>query len=216
MKWGPVSILGALALTTALNARAAESDGDPAGLLGDVHPEVAARMMIGAALTPPEGAPGPGFGVRGGASYLGFYGGLSFMDFMSEHQCLFSSPGPSPGGCGSTHAASYGLELGYGRTFLQVLMVRAQLGVGDYALTSDSTSTTCTDTPMCTTWSTTESHASRNNLYLAPGALLAVTLGPVLVGLDANVYYMPSAAYPGGRPATYSAFMGGAQLGVKL
>jgi hypothetical protein len=215
MKWGLISILGALALTTALNARAAESDGDPPGLLGDVHPEVAARMMVGAALTPLEGAPGPGFGVRGGASYLGFYGGLSFTDFMSEHQCQFSSPDPSPGGCGSTHAALYGLELGYGKTFLQVLMVRAELGVGDYALTSDSTSTTCTDT-LCNAVSTTASHASRNNLYLAPGALLAVTLGPVLVGLDANIYYMPSAAYPAERPATYSAFMGGAQLGVKL
>jgi hypothetical protein len=215
MRWGAVGSLGAIALVAASSARAGEDDGGSRGLFGAIHPEVAARMMIGTALTPSETAPGPmaggGLGVRAGASYLGFYGGLSVMDFMSDSSCTNGFPGD----CATTHAASYGLELGYGRTWFDLLTVRAQLGIGDYAVATDFTSTTCSGA-SCSMSTTTQSNASHDDLYLAPAVLLAFTLGPVLIGLDANLFCITRAGSPPAPTASFAAFMAGAQAGLRL
>jgi hypothetical protein len=156
---------------------------------------------------------GGGAGVRAGASYLGFYGGLSFIDFMSERY-------GSVGNTEDTHAASYGVELGYGTTLFRRLTLRGQLGVGDYAVASDWTVSKCNGAPSCS-MAPMRSLANGDNLYLAPGVLLQVTLGPVLVGVDGNLFYMPSSAYPQsggphGQGGTFAALMAGAQLGVRL
>jgi hypothetical protein len=110
------------------------------------------------------------------------------------------------------------VELGYGHTFFQRLTVRGLLGIGDYAVTAQGSSGACTGTPPCSMITTTYWHASRDNFYLAPGALLEVALGPVLIGVDANLIYIPSAegAYAGSRTVTFASFMGGAQLGARL
>lgn len=200
-----------------------EGDGSSPGLFGAIRPEVAGRMMVGTALTSSATTPGPGIagggaGVRAGASYFGFYAGLSYMDFFSEGS---STDGYSySGGSSSEAGASYGVELGYGRTFLRRLTVRGLLGVGDYRVTANGEVTTCSGaTPgLCTMSTMTSWHAAHDNLYLAPGVLLEVALGPVIVGVDANLIYLPSAegAYAGSSAATFASFMGGAQLGATL
>lgn len=166
-------------------------------------------MMVGTALTAPGTAPGPGVagggaGVRAGASFLGFYGGVSYMDF-------FAAASSSDSGSAGETGASYGAELGYGRPVLQRLTLRGLLGVGDYVVMAHEEEILCSGPRSF--------HASRDNVYLAPGVLLEVALGPAIVGLDANFLYMPSAeaAYAGpGHPVTFASFMGGAQLGVGL
>jgi hypothetical protein len=220
MKRATMLTIGVVALLTASNAHASETgegDGSTPGLFGAVHPEVAARMMAGATLTSSDSEPGPmtggGLGVRAGASYLGFYGGLSFIDFMSERY-------GSAGNTEDTHAASYGVELGYGTTLFRLLTLRGQLGVGDYAVASDWTVSRCSGAPSCS-MPPMRSLANGDNLYLAPGLLLQVTLGPVLVGVDGNLFYMPSWSYPQsgtphGQGGTFAALMAGAQLGVRL
>jgi hypothetical protein len=155
---------------------------------------------------------GGGLGVRGGVSYLGFYGGVSYMDFMSEGGCLdgFS------GSCGNLRATAYGVELGYGRTFFGFLTLRGQVGIGDYVLVSDETTFTCTGAFPCSMTTTTQSHATGHNFYVAPAVLLEAALGPVLVGLDANYFILPSDGAPDPQRSAFAAFLAGVQLGVRL
>jgi hypothetical protein len=224
MNWGALGGLAVVFMVVAPNAHAGEvdSDGSARGLLNAVHPEAAGRFMVGTALTAPDTTPGPGIaaggaGVRAGVSYLGFYAGLSFVDFFSESSGL----GSYPGSYRSDAGASYGLEVGYGHTFFRRLTLRGLLGAGDYAVTAEGAYGTCSGAPSCAMITTTYWHASRDNFYLAPGALLEVALGPVLIGVDANLIYIPSAegAYAGAanvHPVTFASITGGAQLGVRL
>jgi hypothetical protein len=63
---------------------------------------------------------------------------------------------------------------------------------------------------------TTTSHTSRGDLYLAPAVFVGVMLGPVLVGADATLVYMPTAGAPDSFSATFAALSLGGQLGVRL
>lgn len=173
--------------------------------------------MAGTQLTPSESAPGPmtggGLGVRAGVSYLGLYGGLSFVDFMSETD-------GTVGNTENTRAASYGAEFGYGISLLRHLTLRGQLGVGDYAVASQWTVSRCGNAATCST-TPMQSRASGNKAYLAPALLLEASFGPLLVGLDANLFYIPSGGYLQSGPAdergaAFAALMVGAQVGVKL
>ncbi len=213
------AILGSVVaawIAAAPSAHAAEGDGSVAGPLGAFHPEVAARMTFGTPLgSPYNGPPGPltglGYGVRGGLSYYGVYGGLAYTDFLTEGDCIDGSVES----CGTTHGRSFGFEGGYGRTFLRILTIRGQLGIGNYWTISDGTTTTCAgvDGP-CTLVS---SHGSSNTLYLQPEALVEVSLGPVLVGVDASLSYMPNVSSSAETPSwAFAAFMFGAQAGVRL
>ena len=210
-----LALAGAVWLTTS-GVQAAEVDGTEPATFGSLHPEVAGRFMANAfTLTPADRAPplvGGGPGVRAGVSVLGIYAGLSFIDFLSESSCVDSFPGS----CESTHAASYGLELGYGHTFFGRLLVRGLLGIGDRIVTSDGTSETCSGTAPCTMPVTTTSHASRGDLYLAPAVLVGVMLGPVLVGADATLVYMPTAGAPDSFSAAFASLSLGGQLGLRL
>jgi hypothetical protein len=62
----------------------------------------------------------------------------------------------------------------------------------------------------------TTSHASRGDLYLAPAVLVGVTLGPVLVGADATLVYMPTAGAPDSSSAAFASLSLGGQLGLRL
>jgi hypothetical protein len=148
---------------------------------------------------------GGGAGARGGLSYRGIYAGLTYMDYFTNSACLDSG---GPESCGSTHGQSFGLEGGYGHTFFGVLTLRGQMGVGDYLTTS-------TGTFISGDGTSTTTHSSSNALYLQPGALLEAALGPVLVGADASLLYMPRPplSYDGGA---FAAFIFGVQLGVRL
>ena len=197
-------------------------DDSPPGPLGAIHPELAGRMMIGAALNPNDdpgdGIGSGGFGVRGGLSYRGFYGGLSYVSFFGGTAKGFAA---GPGFSGSDSGASYGVELGYGHTFFRGLTLRGLLGAGEYLVTEDGWVTTCPSSD-CTQVTTTPVHGLRDYFYFAPGVLAQVALGPVTVGLDATLFYLPSAGPPGAfadsphRSAPFFSFMGGAQLGVRL
>jgi hypothetical protein len=217
MRWGAIGSLGVLTLLFAPHARADEDDGRLRGLFGALHPELTARMMAGKALGPPESASGPmsgmGWGVRAGAAYRGFYGGLSAIDFISKGACF---DGDSSG-CASTSAVAYGTEVGYEVPLIPWVTVRGVLGLGDYVATYTSSSTACVGTPVCSSV-TTKSQATSNNFYLDPGFLLQASLGPILLGFDVNLYIMPSASDPGAnRPsAAFAALMGGAQAGITM
>lgn len=206
-----LALAGAVSLT-ASGVQAAEVDGSEPADFGSLHPEVAGRFMANAfTLTPADRAPplvGGGPGVRAGVSFLGVYAGLSFIDFMSE------SSG-SESGYESTHAASYGLELGYGHTFFGRLLVRGLLGIGDRIVTSD-VSETCWGMAACSMPASMTSHASRGDLYLAPAVLVGVTMGPVLVGADATLVYMPTAGAPDSFSAAFASLSLGGQLGLRL
>lgn len=217
MKWGAIASLSALALLIAPHARAEEDDGRLRGLFGALHPELTARMMTGKALGPPESAPGPiagwGAGVRAGAAYRGFYGGLSVIDFMSKSDCF---DGDSSG-CETTSAVAYGTEVGYEVPLIPWVTIRGVFGLGDYVARYTRSSTTCEGTPVCSSV-TTKSHATSNDFYLDPGFLLQASLGPILLGFDVNLYIMPSASTPGTNlpSAAFAALMGGAQAGITM
>jgi hypothetical protein len=51
---------------------------------------------------------------------------------------------------------------------------------------------------------------------VVPSVLVEAALGPVLVGLDANYFHLPSDGAPSPIRSTFAAFMAGAQLGVRL
>jgi hypothetical protein len=207
-----VACAAALGLVTS-SARASDGDADSSGILAPVHLEVAGRAVVSGTqlASPTYGAPGPltggGAGGRAGALYRGLYGGLTYMDYFSQGSCVDGSLG----GCGSSHGFSYGIEGGYGRTFAKLLVLRAVLGVGDYATTFEDTTTVC-QTLSC--YSTT-SRGSTHSMYLEPQAMVALTAGYVLVGLDAGVFYLPHIDQPV-QSSTFASYRVGFQLGVRL
>ena len=210
MAWRLVGGMGvaAAALAGAPAAHAAESaDGSPPGPFGELHAEVAGRVAYGPFSGGSGAFPlaGGGAGARGGLSYRGVYAGLTYMDYFTNGGCLDIG---APESCGSTHGQSFGLEGGYGHTFLGVLTLRGQMGVGDYLTTSAGTFVSGLAPPTTT-------HSSANAIYLQPGALLEVALGPVLVGADASVFYMPRPPLTNDGGA-FAAFIFGLQLGVRM
>jgi hypothetical protein len=214
MRWATVGCGCGAVLAFASIAQAADADGSSVGWLGAFHPEAAARLTYGPLSSMASAFPlaSGGIGARVGLSYLGLYGGLSYMDYFSEGSCL-DSTGLS---CGSTHGRSFGLEGGYSRIYFRMLMVRAQLGIGDYLMTSESTSMAVCPDIACSTAMTVSSQSSTNSIYLQPEILLALTLGPVLLGPDASLFYMPNPAIWDGTGRSFAAFMLGLQLGIRL
>jgi hypothetical protein len=178
-----------------------------ANALGPVEIEVAAKG--GGGYPPVNGnGDGLGFALGGRAGVLlpasGLYGGLSFLEYGggggSTDPVLVSSA-PMPVG-GSYHSLAYGLEGGYGVRFFDELTVRAQLGLGDYV--------DIEDTQYSTGATTTRTHHS---LYLEPGVMTMIALGPVFVGGDLNLL-IADFAYQGSKYG--AAFTLHAQLGVKF
>jgi hypothetical protein len=214
--WGFVVIATLISWLT--SARASEGDGSSPGLFGPIHLEAAGLVALsGTQLSSPHyGWPGPGpgggVGARAGASYLGIYGGLTYVDYLSEGDC---TEGTSSS-CGSSHGFSYGVEGGYGRMFAQRLIVRAQLGIGDHAVNVEGTTYTCQGNGPSASCSTTTSHSSTHFLYLEPGLMVALTFGPVLAGVVGSVFFMPQVGDPSIGSTTFTQFRVGAQLGVRL
>jgi hypothetical protein len=208
-----VTCAAALWLLTS-SAQASDADGYSSEILAPVHLEVAGRVVVSGTqlASPTYGAPGPltggGAGGRAGALYRGLYGGLTYMDYFSQGSCVDSSLG----GCGSSHGFSYGIEGGYGHTFAKLLVLRAVLGVGDYATTFEDTTTVCQAPLTC---NSTTSRGSTHSVYLEPQAMVALSVGYVLVGLDAGVFYLPHIDQPV-QSSTFASYRVGFQLGVRL
>jgi hypothetical protein len=208
-----VACAAVLGLVTS-SAQASAAEGDSSGVLGPVQLEMAGRVVVSGTqlASPTYGAPGPltggGAGGRAGAVYRGLYAGLTYMDYFTQGSCVDSFPG----GCGSSHGFSYGVEGGYGHTFAKLLVLRAVLGVGDYTTQFEDTTTVCTTPATC---DSTTSHGSTRSMYLEPQALLALTVGYVLVGVDAGAFYLPHIDQPF-QSSTFASFRVGFQLGVRL
>jgi hypothetical protein len=166
--------------------------------LGPIDLELAARGGAGSA--PGGQSPNPlgfGLGARAGVSFMGLYGGLSFINYFGETQ------GPTDFSV-SSHALLYGVEGGYGSKILGLLTLRAQVGVGNFGQTVETKTGIATDS------------RTFNSLYVEPGILVMLPLGPILIGGDANVLVLPSRAYPDGHTALDAAFTVHAQIGVKF
>jgi hypothetical protein len=140
---------------------------------------------------------GFGFGVRGGVTVVGIYGGVSLVDYRGVSEGLVSAK-----------SLLYGIEAGYGVTFVDLLTVRAQIGIGNAAF-SGSGNEGSVKPP------------SDNFLYLEPGLTVLVGLGSFFVGADANVLVLPHATPTDPTSfnppsSTETAFTAHAQLGVRF
>ncbi|MDP9033629.1 MAG: hypothetical protein M3O50_02395 [Myxococcota bacterium] len=174
----------AIGLGTAFVARDAHA-------LGPVDVEVAGKAGVG---TNPGGSPGPlgfGLGARAGVSLLGLYGGLAFMYYFGESDSITS-----------VKALTYGLEGGFGSKLLGLVTLRGTVGIGNYTETVDTK-----------VLNVSSSHSS-SSLYIEPGVTGLVTLGPLLVGADANILILPSRTRIDLRSSTDVAFTMHGQIGV--
>jgi hypothetical protein len=142
-----------------------------ASALGPVDVEVAAKVGGGTnPISVPSNGMGPGapqlnalgfgLGARAGASFSGFYGGLSFMDYLGSH----GNDGQS------MKTVLYGVEAGY-NFGVPLFTLRPQLGVGNYTVTQS------------------ESY-STSSLYFEPGLTALVSFGLLIVGADLNLLYL--------------------------
>ena len=163
-----------------------------ASALGPVDVEVAAKVGGGTNplgdvtyLNPPAKQPNPlgfGLGARAGVSILGFYGGVSFMDYLGTSRV-------NQGVTDSLKSVLYGVEVGY-NIGVPLLTFRPQLGIGNYTQ-SESLSGTPTGEPSAPT-----THYSANSLYLEPGVTGLLSFGLWIVGADANLLYLPGVSNP--------------------
>jgi hypothetical protein len=179
--------------------------------IGPVDVEVAGQVGVG---TDPlkNGGPNPldfGGGGRAGVSFLGLYGGLALMYYAGGSK---SDDTSSTVGSSSDHVLMYGIEAGYGYKILGVLTIRPQVGLGNLTL-SYASDDTCR---YCDIISPKLS-SNGNHLYLQPGVTALVSLGMLLVGVDANALVLPNIKEPYAASATTDvAFTTHVQVGLKF
>jgi len=168
--------------------------------LGPIDLEIAAK--VGYANNPGSGDPNPlgvGLGGRAGVSFMGAYGGVNILYYFG---------GTSNVNIASVSANSllYGIEAGYGVTLVDILTIRAQLGVGNITISSSGS-----------LGSVAAPSSSLNNLYLEPGLTGLLGFGTYFVGVDANLLILPSIAQQnGGGSSTETCFTLHGQIGVKF
>jgi hypothetical protein len=194
-----------LALFAVLAGSAVLVTATDAPALGPLDLEVGAKVGVGT--TPsniPSGAPNPlgfGLGARAGVSILGFYGGGSIVYYLGGSQNV-PTPGLLPA-MGSTsiseHTLMYGFEGGYGIKLIDILTLRAQVGVGSYDVNVSGGG----------------SSSDTSNLYVEPGVTAMITLPIVgwFVGADANALVLTGAKDQNGNSATDLAFTLHGQVG---
>jgi hypothetical protein len=191
-----------LLLLTAAAGLGALSVSRNVSALGPVDVEVAAKVGGGTnpILVPSNGmgpgapqlnALGFGLGARAGVSFSGFYGGLSFVDYLG-----------SQGNAGqSMKTVLYGVEAGYNFGVPRFTM-RPQLGVGNYTVTQSECAR-----PECEPGS-----FSTSGLYFEPGLTALVSFGLWIVGADINFLYL----WPSGGWNSQPAFTAHGQAGIKF
>jgi hypothetical protein len=174
-----------------------------ASALGPVDVEVAAKLGGGTnpeglcphgCLAPPPNALGLGLGARAGASFFGFYAGLSFMDYLGTSQ---GAGVPTPAlGKGALRSVLYGIEAGYNFS-VSFVTLRPLIGVGNYALLGSGVYGSGFDAQA---------------LYLEAGIAGLVTFGRWIVGVDENVLLVPGLTVSPWQPA----FTAHGQVGIKF
>jgi hypothetical protein len=162
--------------------------------LGPADIEVGAR--VGAASNPVGGGfPNPlggGAGARAGVSFLGFYAGVSGVYYFGESGKLKEEYANGEILSGSVSVQSFlcGGELGYGITISRLLVLRAQLGLGDdiiFASGAESESDRYTNSIFLLPVSGTTQY-----LYLEPGLTALLEVGKLYAGIDVNALILPS------------------------
>jgi hypothetical protein len=180
----------------ALASTAVLCTANDAAALGPLDLEVGAKAGVGT--TPsnvPSASPNPlgfGLGARAGVAILGLYGGGSIIYYF----------GGSNNGV-STHSLMYGVEGGYGMKLLEILTLRAQVGVGNFENTVDLGSL---------------GSSKNSNLYVEPGltGLVSLPSGGWFVGADANLLVLPGVSQGNGQSQTDVAFTLHGQVGYKF
>ena len=121
--------------------------------------DVEIGAKVGGGTTPSDvasGATNPlgfGLGGRAGVAFLGLYGGVSIAYYFGGSETLPIVGAVVPAVSSSTHSLMYGFEAGYGTVLVNVLTLRAQVGIGNYTRTADIGSRS----------------VDSSNLYLEPG-----------------------------------------------
>jgi hypothetical protein len=201
-------------LLTAAVALAALSATRSASALGPVDVEVAAKVGGGTSPENSQWAPcalcslaqlpnalGVGLGVRAGVSFVGFYGGLSFMDYLGSQA---TDAGPLTE---SLRSVLYGVEVGYNIS-VPLLTLRPQLGIGNYTVSggySGRPPRRAGGPPYGY-----PAHFSDSNLYLEPGVTGLLSFCMWIVGADANVLLLT------GMSGSQPAFTAHGQVGIKF
>jgi hypothetical protein len=186
--------------------------------LGPIDVEVALKFGVGTA----PGGEGSGLnplnlgdGARGGVALSGLYGGLAVMEYYGRtagSSCVVTPTGCVPDGSTgptSAHALMYGVEGGYGVKLGTRSLLRAQLGVGDYAETVHVSGTPTVAVPPF--------RGTRNSVYLEPGVTAMFSFARILfAGFDVNVLLLPNDAKLGGGSSFDAAFTAHGQFGLKF
>lgn len=171
-----------------------------ASALGPLDIEVGAKAGVGTApSSDSSGTPNPlgfGLGGRAGVSIMGFYGGGNIMYYLGGSQNV-----PIVGSV-STHTLMYGFEGGYGISLIDILTLRAQLGIGSYDVTASAAGQS----------------TDNSNLYLEPGITALVSLPVVgwFVGADANALLLTGAKDSNGNSTLATSFTLHGQVGYKF
>jgi hypothetical protein len=144
-----------------------------------------------------------GAGVRAGASLKGFYGGLAAMYYAGSSDDVLATNGLLPyASHESLTSVLYGIEAGYD-VRVAFVTLRPQLGVGNCTL-SESGFLEQNGLPSVS------SSKSTSSVYLEPGVTGLLSFGPLIVGADANVLFLPRLS--GSQPA----FTAHGQVGIKF
>jgi hypothetical protein len=172
-----------------------------ASALGPVDVEVTAKIGWAAS---PSGNPDPlgvEWGGRVGANVFNFYGGLSVLHSYGGTGSV-ACVGPVFNVCSQTAVAiavdstRYGVEAGYDIHPIAHVTLRPQLGVGNVSFYERSS------VEIVVNGSLVSLDGSANDLYLEPGLTAMVFLGPLLLGADASLLWLPGLA---GSTAAFSA-----------
>ncbi|HEY3815900.1 MAG TPA: hypothetical protein VGL81_01955 [Polyangiaceae bacterium] len=166
----------------------------PAQALGPLDVEVGAKA--GAGSNPIGGGfpnpLGPGVGGRAGVALAGLYAGVSAMYYAGVGtQKLDVIDGTNfERGAVSPHSFLFGGELGYGVTLGGLVLLRAQVGLGDDVL--GMSGGVALGSTIDNIVSIPQAVPAHDYLYLEPGITALVEVGKVYAGLDGNVLLLPS------------------------
>jgi hypothetical protein len=152
----------------------------PAHAIGPVDIEVGAK--IGGATDLPNDVVkslGVGMGARAGASFRGFYGGVSLLYYFG--QPFEINQGDAVPSSVSSHGLQLGFEFGYG-VKVSILTLRPQVGLGNLEILSDSVGAL----------ELGFTNSETGFLYVEPGLVALATFGMVFVGVDINALLVPA------------------------
>lgn len=155
-----------------------------ADALGPVDIEIAAKAGTA---TGSFGPLGFGIGGRAGVSIGGLYAGVDVIDYLgATSTCGGCSVPPGVDSLQQRQGGLlYGIEGGYNFKFSQIT-IRPQLGLGNFAL-----------------WGAVgDPRATTNYFYAEPGVAWLVSLGKVIVGVDAAALVLLARGGGGGLGVT--------------